>query len=103
MNWLKQLFSKPSSSSRRSDGACAFCGKALKSGKGTVSISGSNINDVMKAAQLASANMMARKCVCISCSSIFCLECGNAKGRSLGSGGTHCPKCATKVPTEQLL
>jgi hypothetical protein len=81
---------------------CAFCKKMIWS-KGLMKISGSNAEDVTKVAQLVSAIMLSRKCVCISCSSMFCVECGNTKGRSLDSGGTHCPKCGTKVPIEKLI
>jgi len=40
---------------------------------------------------------LAEKYVCPSCSSVFCLECGNKKGHELGTGSTHCPKCGEKV------
>jgi membrane protease subunit (stomatin/prohibitin family) len=62
-----------------------------------MSFSGSDVAAVMKAAQSAAANMLKSKQVCPSCKSVFCLECGNAKGRNLGTGSTHCPKCGTKV------
>ena len=71
---------------------CHFCHRPVteRSGGLTVSGSGSDIFDLL-------SQMSARKFVCPSCSSVFCLECGNKKGESLGTGSTHCPKCGTKV------
>lgn len=77
-------------------GKCQFCGKTLVIGKGVV------IADLETVTQ-ASQQMLARRCDCVNCGAIFCLECGNAEGHKQGTGATHCPKCGTKVPMELLM
>jgi hypothetical protein len=74
---------------------CQFCKKEF-SGSGSPGVmvfSGGDLSGMFAAAN----SMLARKFVCPSCSSVFCLECGNKKGHSLNTGSTHCPKCGTKV------
>lgn len=76
--------------------SCQFCGKRLLAGRGIV------ITGLENAGQ-AAQQMLARKCECITCGAVFCLECGNAEGYKRGTGATHCPKCGTQVPIEQLI
>ena len=72
---------------------CHFCHKTVTERSGGITVfqsSGSDMFDLLN-------QMAARKFVCPSCSSVFCLDCGNKKGENLGTGSTHCPKCGTKV------
>jgi hypothetical protein len=72
---------------------CHFCHKTVTERSGGIAVfqsSGSDMFDLLN-------QMAARKFVCPSCSSVFCLDCGNKKGENLGTGSTHCPKCGTKV------
>jgi DNA-directed RNA polymerase subunit RPC12/RpoP len=73
-------------------GTCNFCKQQLTERKGGLSILGPGA-DIFEELKQASA----RKFVCPSCSSIFCLDCGNKKGYELKTGSTHCPKCGKKV------
>ena len=72
-------------------GSCEYCNVELTEGSGSGFIAPGQ--DFMAVLQKASA----RKFVCPSCQSQFCLTCGNNKGTELKTGSTHCPKCGTKV------
>ncbi|MBI3046935.1 MAG: HEAT repeat domain-containing protein [Acidobacteria bacterium] len=81
--------------------SCDVCGKQFSHGTdGHISFLG---QDVIRSGHLPDAltgiagQMLARKFECPSCRSLFCLECGNKKGRSVGTGSTRCPECATEV------
>ena len=78
------------------DSKCQFCGKQVHEGKGIVVMNQGNAVEVAQ-------QMLSRKCVCSNCSSVFCLECGNAEGYKKGTGNTHCPNCGKQVALEQLL
>jgi len=75
---------------------CQFCGKQVLEKKGVIF---TNLENAVEVAQ----QMMSRQCVCSNCSSVFCLECGNAEGYKKGTGSTHCPNCGTQIALEQLL
>ncbi len=74
---------------------CDFCHEQVyvRQGGLTIGFMGGGSTDFDETLRQASK----RKFVCPSCSSIFCLECGNKKGHDLGTGSTHCPKCGMKV------
>ncbi len=70
---------------------CAFCHeKVYERQSGVTVITGSDWMDQL-------SMMTKRKFVCPSCSAVFCLECGNKKGKQLKTGATHCPKCGIRV------
>ena len=71
---------------------CDFCKEQVYVRDGGLSVFVGS-GDFMETIRQASK----RKFVCPSCSSVFCLECGNKKGTELKTGSTHCPKCGTKV------
>ncbi len=73
--------------------SCAFCSKDLTEGGGGMRSFRGSFSGILD----ISNQMLARKFVCPSCDAIFCLECGNKKGFSLGTGFTHCPKCGKQV------
>jgi len=77
-------------------GQCQFCGKSLLTEKGVVITSPDGVSQ-------AAQQMLARRCDCVNCGAVFCLECGNAEGHKKGTGSTHCPKCGTTVPIERLI
>lgn len=77
-------------------GQCQSCGKPLLTEKGVVLTSPDGVSQVAQ-------QMLARRCECVNCGAVFCLECGNAEGYKRGTGATHCPRCGTQVPIEQLI
>jgi DNA-directed RNA polymerase subunit RPC12/RpoP len=71
---------------------CDFCHEQVYERKGGLQVFAfsDNFEETLRQASK-------RKFVCPTCSSIFCLECGNKKGYELKTGSTHCPKCGTQV------
>jgi DNA-directed RNA polymerase subunit RPC12/RpoP len=74
---------------------CNFCNEQVyeRNGGTSSSLTGIGGADFMETLKRASK----RKFVCPSCAALFCLECGNEKGKELKTGSTHCPKCGEKV------
>jgi HEAT repeat protein len=89
----------PDAVAERAVAQCQFCGKELLTSTGETAVQqfGGSIDDAFATMQRAAEEMLAEKNVCASCGAVFCLECGNAKGRKLGTGATHCPGCGVKV------
>lgn len=87
---------------------CDFCGKKVHKGKGAVALTYDKTEfsddslEIMTDMQITAQEMATRKCVCNTCGSIFCLGCGNVEGHKRGTGSTHCPKCGTELPSDQL-
>ena len=93
MGFLDKLFG-PQNKEKK---ICDFCRANVHVGKGFRIGSGS-LEENLKMVQ----EMGTRKCVCPKCSSVFCLNCANAEGHKQGTGGSHCPRCGTPVPEDQL-
>ena len=74
---------------------CKFCGEQVyeRTGGSSTFFTGGGGEDFMATLQKASK----RKFICPSCATLFCLECGNEKGKKLATGSTHCPQCGEKV------
>ena len=89
---VDDAFRQAAKGTKGSSGTCYLCRNPVyeRAGGLTVGTSGSDIDELLRQAA-------ARKFVCPSCTAVFCLSCGNAKGQALGTGSTHCPKCGTQV------
>ena len=72
---------------------CDFCHEQVYIRQGRLTMMMGGGDDFMETLR----QMNKRKFICPSCGSVFCLECGNKKGKALNTGSTHCPKCGTKV------
>ena len=72
---------------------CDFCHEQIYERKPGMTMFVGGGGDMMETLRQASK----RKFECPSCSAVFCLECGNEKGKQLKTGSTHCPKCGFKV------
>jgi hypothetical protein len=94
MGFFDKLFGEQN----KEKNSCDFCGKSVHIGKG-IRIGTGNFKDDEKIAQ----EMATRKCVCPKCGSVFCLNCANAEGHKRGTGDSHCPRCGTLVPANQLM
>lgn len=71
---------------------CDFCHEQVYERKGGMTVFSGGA-DMMETLRQASK----RKFVCPVCGAVFCLACGNEKGKQLKTGSTHCKKCGTKV------
>ncbi len=72
---------------------CDFCHEQVYTRQGGITVMSGGGDDLMEIIRQASM----RKLVCPKCGSVFCLVCGNKKGKELGTGASHCPKCGTRV------
>jgi hypothetical protein len=80
---------------------CNSCGKRVYKYRGAITVTG-GAEDPLAAVEQAVHAMLAHQIVCPSCGTIFCLECGNTLGHTLGTDKTHCPSCE-KVLVPSLL